>query len=948
MGWKPRSCESAGDKLAKKRVRDLAKEMGKTSREMVKILKELGFDKVKTAQTTLDDADIIQIQARLEVYGMIPSAKETQAEKPAQAIQEKEEETSGKAQAATETLEAPSGVEAPETGPASAAPPPSAGEEPAPEEVAGKEKEEEGLAAQAPEEKPQAQEAQAPSVEAPPPGEAAPAQAGPEEKERGEAQAAPPEKVTSQGSPPVPEEKVAEAGAAQGSQPAAQTPAAQGGGSARAESPPKTEPPPSRRRLRPKRKGAQILGRIELPQEVRSDAARRSRPLSEVEAERNLRERALQNIRTRAARSPVGGGRGEPHRGGRHGQGRGGGTGTAWPGFGRRQGGGKNKLLPKKKTTIRPSPTVDPSKPVVVSPPVSVKDLSQALGIKVSDLLRVLMLDLKVTAQINSFLENHVVELAAEALGRKVVFKETLEAEEELFQEIEEGETSPENLVPRPPIITVLGHVDHGKTSLLDRIREANVAASEAGGITQHIGAYRILTGKGQEIVVIDTPGHEAFTQMRARGAQVTDIAVLVVAADDGVMPTTEEAINHAKAAGVPIVVAINKVDKPGANPMRAMQQLASLGLNPEEWGGTVGMVQTSAVTGQGIQDLLDRIVLEAEVLDLKADPTLPAKGTVLEAKQTPEEGTVVTFLVQNGTLHKGDNVLCGATVGRIRLIKDDLGRTIPKAPPSWPVQVVGLPELPEAGEKFYVTKDVKKARAVAEKRRDQEREKRLAEKSIVTLETLSEQLRKKEIQALRVILKVDVKGSLEPLKHSITQLKHEEVEVEVLHAAVGAVTEADVDLAEASGAIIIAFNVQADELARSKSEERGVQIAYFDVIYDVIDAVKSAVEGKLKPIEKEIHLGKAEVRKVFKFQKRSIAGCFVQDGVVQRNAQVRLLRDGKELFKGRLSSLRREKDDVREVKAGFECGLMLDGWDDIREGDTLECFEIQLERRTL
>ncbi len=919
--------------MAKKRVRDLAKEMGKTSREMVKILKELGFDKVKTAQTTLDDADIIQIQARLEVYGMIPASKEAPSKESAKA------EEKGKAE------EASVAVKSPET-PGEKKPP--VREEP--EAPAKVEEEEKAAPAEA---APTAEKEEAPREASQAPAEEkAPAQA--EAAGGGKTSREPPpssqvpqveEKVEKAGE----EEKVAQMGAAPGASGSPQAPAAKAGGSARAETTQKAETPPARRRLRPKRKGAQILGRIELPQEVRSDAARRSRPLSEVEAERNLRERALQNIRTRAARSPVGGGRGEPHRGGRHGAGRGGGgAGTAWPGFGRRQASGKGKLLPKKKTTVAPSPTVDPSKPVVVSPPVSVKDLSQALGIKVSDLLRVLMLDLKVTAQINSFLENHVVELAAEALGRKVVFKETHETEEDLLQEIQGKSSKPENLVPRPPIITVLGHVDHGKTSLLDRIREANVAEGEAGGITQHIGAYRVVTEKGQEITVIDTPGHEAFTQMRARGAQVTDIAVLVVAADDGVMPTTEEAINHARAAEVPIVVAINKVDKPGANPMRAMQQLASLGLNPEEWGGTVGMVQTSAVTGQGIPELLDRIILEAEVLDLKADPTLPAQGTVLEAKQTPEEGTVVTFLVQNGSLKKGDNVLCGATVGRIRLIKDDMGRTVPKAGPSWPVQVVGLPELPEAGEKFYVTKDLKKAKEVAEKRKEQEREKRLAEKSIVTLETLSEQLRKKQIQTLRVILKVDVKGSLEPLKQSITELKHEEVDVEVLHAAVGAVTEADVDLAEASGAIIFAFNVQADELARAKADERGVQIAYFEVIYEVIEAVKNAIEGKLKPIEKEIHLGKAEVRKVFKFQKRSIAGCIVQDGLVQRNAQVRLLREGKEIFKGRLSSLRREKDDVREVKAGFECGLMLDGWDDIREGDILEFFEVQLEKRTL
>ena len=916
--------------------------MGKTSREMVKILKELGFDKVKTAQTTLDDADIIQIQARLEVYGLIPSAKE------------KEEEAKEGAPEKTREAQAEAPVEAPPAAEEAPPAPAPAKEEEKKEKEGGEEegKQEEPPREPGKEEVPR--EAPAPLAEEPaPPAEEAPSETASQAEPAPAVQgSAPPEAPAPQEAPPeekpgAEKKEPAPQPAAAQEEKAAQAGAAQGTTSARSESSGQTETP-LRRRVRPKRKGAQILGRIELPQDVRKDAARRSRPLSEIEAERNLRERALQNIRTRAARSPVGGGRGEPHRGGRHGGSRGGGTGTAWPGFGRRQGGNKNKLLPRKKPSLAPTPAVDPSKPVVVSPPVSVKDLSQALGIKVSDLLRVLMLELKVTAQINSFLENHVVELAAEALGRKVVFKETLGAEEELLQELEEETPNPENLVPRPPVITVLGHVDHGKTSLLDKIREANVAATEAGGITQHIGAYRILTEKGQEITVIDTPGHEAFTQMRARGAQVTDIAVLVVAADDGVMPTTEEAINHAKAAGVPIVVAINKVDKPGANPMRAMQQLASLGLNPEEWGGDVGMIQTSAVTGQGIQDLLDRIILEAEILDLKADPTLPARGTVLEAKQTPEEGTVVSFLVQNGTLRKGDNVLCGSTVGRVRLIKDDQGQTIPEAGPSWPVQVVGLPELPEAGEKFYVTKDLKKGKEVAEKRREQEREKRLAEKSIVTLETLSEQLKKKQIEELRVILKVDVKGSLEPLKHSITQLKHEEVEVRVLHAAVGAVTEADVDLAEASGAIIIAFNVQADELARAKAEERGIQIAYFDVIYDVVDAVKSAIEGKLKPIEKEVTLGKAEVRKVFKFQKRSIAGCFVLEGLVQRNANVRLLRDGKEVFKGRLSSLRREKDDVREVKAGFECGLMLDGHDDIKEGDTLEFFEIQYEKRTL
>ncbi len=558
------------------------------------------------------------------------------------------------------------------------------------------------------------------------------------------------------------------------------------------------------------------------------------------------------------------------------------------------------------------------------------------------------MIDLKVKAQINSYLERHVVELAAEAFNRKVEFKDVKDTEEELLEELKARESKPENLVPRPPVIAVLGHVDHGKTSLLDKIRESNIAKNEAGGITQHIGAYRVMTKKGQEIVVIDTPGHEAFTQMRARGAMVTDIVVLVVAADDGVMPTTEEAINHAKAAGVPIVVALNKIDKPDANPLRAMQQLANLGLNPEEWGGNVGMVQTSAVTGQGIDELLERILLEAELMELKADPTLPATGTVLEAKQTSGEGIVVTFLVQNGTLKKGQNVLCGTTVGRVRIMKDDMGNLIQEAKPSWPVQVSGLTELPEAGEKCYVVEDLKKGKQVAEKRREQERERRLAEKSVITMETLSEKLKKKELEELRIVLKVDVKGSLHPLAKSITDLKHEEVNVAILHAGVGAVTEADVDLAEASQAVIIAFNVPADDIARMKAEERGIQILYFDVIYDVIDAVKSAIEGKLKPIGKEVVLGHAEVRKTFRFQKKTIAGCYVKDGVVQRNASVRVIRDGKQLHSGPLESLKREKDDVKEVKEGFECGLIIHGFNDIKEGDLLEFFETVFEKRTL
>lgn len=506
----------------------------------------------------------------------------------------------------------------------------------------------------------------------------------------------------------------------------------------------------------------------------------------------------------------------------------------------------------------------------------------------------------------------------------------------------------PKKLLPRPPIVTVMGHVDHGKTTLLDYIRKTNVTAKEAGGITQHIGAS-VVEHNGKKIVFLDTPGHEAFTSMRARGAQVTDIVILIVAADDGVMPQTVEALNHAKAANVPIVVAINKIDKPNAKPDRVKQQLADLGLIPEEWGGDTIMVEISAKTGLNVDELLEMILLVAEMNELVADYEANPEGVVIEAQLDKGKGPVATVIVQQGTLRRGDILLFETTWGRVRAMIDHLGRNIKEVTPSLPAEILGLNDVPQAGERFVRVEDEKEARDAIDKYLEKKRQQEMQAVKKASLEELFEQMEKGEMPTVRIILKSDVQGTLEAIKSSLQRLSVEEVGIEIVHEGVGRITESDVMLADASDAIIIGFNVRPDGNARKLAEQKGIQIRLYRTIYDVIDDVKAAVEGMLAPRLKEHILGEAEVRVVFKVPKvGQVAGCYVKEGTIRRNAKARIIRDGIVIWEGPLSSLKRFKDDVREVNAGYECGIALAGFQDIKEGDTIEAFEILEEKRHL
>jgi translation initiation factor IF-2 len=505
-----------------------------------------------------------------------------------------------------------------------------------------------------------------------------------------------------------------------------------------------------------------------------------------------------------------------------------------------------------------------------------------------------------------------------------------------------------------------MGHVDHGKTSLLDRIRQqygltSDVVSTETGGITQVLRAWRVEKD-GKSTTFLDTPGHEAFTKMRARGANVTDIAVIVVAATDGVMPQTEEAVAHAKAADVDIIVAINKVDLPGANPDKVKNQLYNLELVPEDMGGDTPVIYTSAVTGQGVGELLDSISLLAELAELKADPTLAGSGTCLEAYKEGDRGVVATLLVQNGTLHKGDTLLCGATYGRVRAMYDDMGRPLEEAGPSVPVKVIGLDEVPDADDPFYAVDDISTAQEIAERRTQQKQEAALAKFSPVSLDKLKEQNARAKISELKVILKAEARGSVEAIRKELEKLTHEEVRTRVLHAGIGAITESDVTLALTSpdDTLIIGFNVTSDDAALKLAEQYGIKVREYQIIYNLVDDVKAALEGRLKPVEEVVHLGRAIVRETFKISKTgTIAGCYVTTGTIERSARVRVIREGAVLYpQGEkvvgLDSLKRFKDDVREVREGFECGMKITGFDDIKVGDVIEAFKIETRQRTL
>ena len=572
---------------------------------------------------------------------------------------------------------------------------------------------------------------------------------------------------------------------------------------------------------------------------------------------------------------------------------------------------------------------------IELSGPLTVKELAEKMGREVSELIKKLMM-LGVMATINQEVDVDTATIVAEEFGVEVVEVEP----EEDPTEIHEIVDAPESLKPRPPVVTIMGHVDHGKTSLLDVIRQTNVTASEAGGITQHIGAYMVRY-KGNKITFLDTPGHEAFTAMRLRGAQSTDIAVLVVAADDGVMPQTIEAINHAKSADVPIIVAINKMDKPGANPDHVKQQLSEHGLLPEEWGGDVIMVPVSAKKRQGIEDLLENILLVAEVLELKANPNRNAQGVVIEAKLDKGRGPVCTVLVQKGTLHVGDNIIAGVAYGKVRAMTNERGEKVKVARPSMPVEVLGLSDVPQAGEIMDAVDD-NEARTIAEKRIEKQRITEQNTSHKVTLDDIFNKIQQGELKDLNIIIKADVQGSVEALRQSLEAIKNPEVRIVIVHAAVGAINESDVMLASASNAIILGFNVRPDAVVRKAAEKESVDLRTYRVIYDAINDVESAMRGMLTPEFKEVILGRAEVRQVISTPKAIVAGSYITEGKITNKSEVRLIRDGVVVHEGTVDSLRRFKDEVKEVKQGFECGISIERYRDIKEGDVIEAFTME------
>ncbi len=566
---------------------------------------------------------------------------------------------------------------------------------------------------------------------------------------------------------------------------------------------------------------------------------------------------------------------------------------------------------------------------------IVVSELASRLKVTAADVIKKLF-SLGVMVTINQSVDYDTACIVAEEFGAKVTKEVVVSIEERLFEEVEDTE---ENLQPRSPVVVVMGHVDHGKTSLLDRIRHANVTSGEAGGITQHIGAYRVKAG-GRDITFLDTPGHEAFTAMRARGALATDIAILVVAADDGIMPQTVEAINHAKAANLSIIVAINKMDKPTANPDKVKQELTEHGLVCEEWGGDVICVPVSAKTGEGIDELLEMVNLTADVLELKANPDRLAKGVVIEARIDKGRGPIATVLVQTGTLHTGDTIIAGTAVGRVRVMRDDKGRTVKEAGPSVPVEIMGLAEVPSAGDDFAAVEDEKLARELVEKRKFDAKEEQFKLYKKVSLDNLFSQIEEGSMKKLPIIVKADVQGSVEAVSQSLSKLSNEEVKVEVIHGAVGAVTESDVMLAKASGAIIVGFNVRPNPAAADNAKRDGVDIRLYRVIYDAIEEIETAMKGMLAPKYREVDTGRVEVRQVMKLSSVGVvAGSYVLDGKVQRNGEVRVVRDGIIVAVDKIAGLRRFKDDVKEVAAGYECGITLEKFTDIKEGDIFEAF---------
>ncbi len=671
--------------------------------------------------------------------------------------------------------------------------------------------------------------------------------------------------------------------------------------------------------------GAGVSGTLHKPTGKPGESARKGEKKTDAKPAAGLKSEADRNRRGGIkTRGDTGGGtagwRGGPKQGGRH---------------------GRHHVEER----AAPQPVEQVVREVHVPETISVADLAHKMSVKATEVIKTLM-KMGMMVTINQHLDQETAMIVVEELGHKAHAAKL--DDPDAFLDVESPEQRDVELLPRAPVVTVMGHVDHGKTSLLDYIRRAKVAAGEAGGITQHIGAYHVETPRGM-VTFLDTPGHAAFTAMRARGAKATDIVILVVAADDGVMPQTKEAIHHAKAANVPLVVAMNKIDKPDANPERVRQELVVEGVVPEEFGGDVPFVAVSAKTGQGIDTLLENLLLQAEVLELKAPKDTLAKGLVIEARLDKGKGPVATVLVQSGTLKRGDVLLCGQVFGRVRAMLDATGRPVDEAGPSIPVEIQGLSDVPAAGDEAMALADERKAREIALFRQGKFRDVRLAKQQAAKLENMFEQMGEGETKMLPLIIKADVQGSQEALAQSLTKLSTSEVKVNVIHAGVGGISESDVNLAQASKAVIIAFNTRADAGARKAAENFGVDIRYYTIIYEAVDEVKAAMSGMLAPEKRENMLGMVEIRQVFRVPKvGAVAGCMVLSGVVKRGAHVRLLRDNVVIHSGELESLKRFKDDAREVREGFECGLSLKNFNDINEGDQLEIFEIQEVARSL
>ncbi len=596
----------------------------------------------------------------------------------------------------------------------------------------------------------------------------------------------------------------------------------------------------------------------------------------------------------------------------------------------------KAKDKEKKEPERPPTPVRPVKRKIKIGETVTVSELAKAMGVKANEVIMKLM-SMGVMATLNQSIDFETATLIADEFGHEVEV-ETITIEDLIGEE----EDRVEDLKPRPPVVTIMGHVDHGKTSLLDYIRKSKIVEAESGGITQHIGAYYVER-KGGDIVFLDTPGHEAFTAMRARGAKVTDIIVLVVAADDGVMPQTVEAINHAKAANIPIVVAVNKIDKPDADPEKVRRQLSDLGLIPEEWGGDTIFADISAKTGQGVDELLELIQLQAEMLELKANPDRMARGTIIEAKLDPNRGPVATVLIRNGTLHQGDHVVCGEYHGRIRSMVNSLGRRVKSAGPSVPVEIYGINGVPQAGEELIVVENEKKAKQIVEIKKREAQIRADVHKKVISLEDLFERIKEGEIKELNLIIKADVQGSIEALIEALGKLGTDQVKVRIIHSATGAISESDVMLASASNAIIIGFNVRANPRVSEIAKKEKVDIRYYNVIYNVINDIKAALSGLLEPEYKEITIGRAEVLQIFRIPKvGTVAGCIVHEGKIERGALVRVLRDDVVIHEGKIASLKRFKEDVREVSKGYECGVGVENFQDIKPGDILEIYQLE------